>query len=163
LTPEPTIERTSQAVILAEVCQQAARLLSGMNAQPRSLRVQVGDAAVDIEWPEPQPNGAHPRPADSATAEAVLPVPDAAGRDAKRPVLAAQAVGVFYRCPEPGADPFIREGDVVTTGQQIAIIEAMKLMLPVEAERAGRIVEVLKGDGEPVEYGEPLFALAEAE
>jgi acetyl-CoA carboxylase biotin carboxyl carrier protein len=70
---------------------------------------------------------------------------------------------MFYRCPEPGADPFVREGDVVTTGQQIAIIEAMKLMLPVEAERAGRIVEVLKGDGEPVEYGEPLFALAEAE
>ena len=95
--------------------------------------------------------------------EVAIPVPDAAGRDARGPVLAAQAVGVFYRSPEPGADPFVREGDVVTTGQQIAIIEAMKLMLPVEAERAGRIVEVLKGDGESVEYGEPLFALAEAE
>jgi acetyl-CoA carboxylase biotin carboxyl carrier protein len=163
LTPEPTTEPTSQAVILAEVCQHAARLLSGLDAQPRSLRVQVGDVAVDIEWPEPQPNGAHPRPVDAATTEAATAVPDAGGRDARRPVLAAQAVGVFYRCPEPGADPFVREGDAVTAGQQIAIIEAMKLMLPVEAERAGRIVEVLKGDGEPVEYGEPLFALAEAE
>jgi acetyl-CoA carboxylase biotin carboxyl carrier protein len=163
LTPELTIEPTSQAAILAEVCQHAARLLSGMDAQPRSLRVQVGDVSVDIEWPEPQPNGAQPRPLDAATAEVAIAGPDAAGRDARRPVLTAQAVGVFYRCPEPGADPFIREGDVVTTGQQIAIIEAMKLMLPVEAERAGRIVEVLKGDGEPVEYGEPLFALAEAE
>jgi acetyl-CoA carboxylase biotin carboxyl carrier protein len=155
------MEPTSQAAILAEVCQYAARLLSGMDAQPRSLRVQVGDVAVDIEWPEPQPSGARPRPEDIAATDVAIPVPDAAGRDAPRPVLAAQAVGVFYRCPEPGADPFVREGDVVTTGQQIAIIEAMKLMLPVEAERAGRIVEVLKGDGEPVEYGEPLFALAE--
>lgn len=163
MTPELTIEPTSQAAILAEVCQHAARLLSGMDAQPRSLRVQVGDVAVDIEWPEPQQNGAQPRPADVATTEAAVPASGAAARDAQRPVLAAQAVGVFYRCPEPGADPFVREGDVVTTGQQIAIIEAMKLMLPVEAERAGQIVEVLKGDGEPVEYGEPLFALAEAE
>lgn len=163
MTPELTIEPTSQAAILAEVCQHAARLLSGMDAQPRSLRVQVGDVAVDIEWPEPQSNGAQPRPADIATSEVAIAGPDAAGRDARRPVLTAQAVGMFYRCPEPGADPFVREGDVVTTGQQIAIIEAMKLMLPVEAERAGRIVEVLKGDGEPVEYGEPLFALAEAE
>lgn len=162
MTPEPAIEPTSQAAILAEVCQHAARLLSGMDAQPRSLSVQVGDVAVDIEWPEPQPHGAHRRLVDIATTEVAIPVPDAAG-GAQWPVLAAQAVGVFYRCPEPGADPFVREGDVVTTGQQIAIIEAMKLMLPVEAERAGRIVEVLKGDGEPVEYGEPLFALAEAE
>ena len=148
--------------MLAEVCQHAARLLSRMDAQPRSLHVQAGDVAVDIEWPEPQRNGTPPRPGSSASTEAAVTVPDDPGRDGQRPVLAAQAVGVFYRCPEPGADPFVREGDVVTAGQQVAIIEAMKLMLPVEAERAGRIVEVLKGDGESVEYGEPLFALADA-
>jgi acetyl-CoA carboxylase biotin carboxyl carrier protein len=163
LTPEPTTELTTQAAMLAEACQHAAQLLSGLDAQPRSLHVRVGDVAVDIEWPDPQSNGMHPRPASTASADVAIPVPDGSGREDQRPVLAAHTVGVFYRCPEPGADPFVREGDVVTVGQQVAIIEAMKLMLPVEAERAGRIVEVLKGDGEPVEYGEPLFALAEAE
>ena len=149
--------------MLAQVCHHTARLLSGMNAQPRSLHVQAGDVAVDIEWPEPPPNGMRPQPVSSANANVALPLPDDPARGDQRPVLTAQAVGVFYRCPEPGANPFVREGDVVTAGQQVAIIEAMKLMLPVEAERAGRIVEVLKADGEPVEYGEPLFALAEAE
>ena len=72
----------------------------------------------------------------------------------------APSVGVFYRAPEPGAPPFVGEGDTVRPGQQVAIVEAMKLMLPVEADRAGRVVEVLKRDGEPVEYGEVLFVLA---
>jgi acetyl-CoA carboxylase biotin carboxyl carrier protein len=157
LTPEHKTEG-AQAGLLAEVCRQAARLLSDMDAQPRSLYVRADDVTVGIEWPEPQRGGAYPAAAaDAATME----VAEDPSRDQQRQVLAAQAVGVFYRRPEPGADPFVREGDAVTLGQQVAIIEAMKLMLPVEAERAGRIVEVLKGDGEPVEYGEPLFALAE--
>lgn len=147
-------------MLLAEVCAHTARMLSAMDAHPQSLRVQVGDVAVDIQWPVPQRNGTHPQPASTASIEAAIPVPGDGGR---RPVLAAQAVGVFHRRPEPGADPFVSEGDAVTVGQQVAIIEAMKLMLPVVAERAGRIAEVLKDDGEPVEYGEPLFALAEAE
>jgi acetyl-CoA carboxylase biotin carboxyl carrier protein len=150
-------------MLLAEVCAHAVRMLSAMDAPPQSLRVQVGDVAVDIQWPVPRRTGTHPRPASSASREAAIPAPGDGGDDGRRPVLAAQAVGVFYRRPEPGADPFVSEGDVITVGQQVAIIEAMKLMLPVVAERAGRIAEVLKGDGEPVEYGEPLFALAEAE
>jgi acetyl-CoA carboxylase biotin carboxyl carrier protein len=160
LTPEPTTGPRPQAAMLAEVCRHAARLLSDMHAQPRSLHVQVGDVAVEIEWPEPQRSVMQPVTAANTAAIAVA---DGPGGEEQRPVLAAQAVGIFYRCPEPGAEPFIREGDVVISGQQVAIIEAMKLMLPVEAERAGRIVEVLKVDGEPVEYGEPLFALTEAE
>jgi acetyl-CoA carboxylase biotin carboxyl carrier protein len=113
--------------------------------------VHAGDVAVDIEWPEPGRNGAPP-----VSTERAMPAPNG-----RLPVLAAPAVGVFHRCPKPGADPFVQEGDVVRSGQQVAVIESMKVMLPVEAERAGRIVDVLKGDGEPVEYGEPLFALAE--
>src|SRR5579859_2521055 len=150
-------------MLLAEVCAHATRMLSAMDAHPQSLRVQVGDVAVEIQWPVPQQHGTHPRPASTASIEAAIPVPGDLGDGGPRPVLAAQAVGVFYRRPEPGADPFVSEGDIVAVGQQVAIIEAMKLMLPVVAERAGRIAEVLKDDGEPVEYGEPLFALAAAE
>ncbi len=137
---------------LAEACQHAARLLCDIDARPRSLHVQAGNAALDIEWTQPQRIPLDPTPAAA---------PDGPGGEIRGPVIAAQAVGVFYRCPEPGGEPFVREGDVVTTGQQVALIEAMKLMLPVQAERPGRIVEALKGDGEPVEYGETLFVLSE--
>lgn len=74
--------------------------------------------------------------------------------------LTAQTVGVFHHAPEPGAAPFVTVGDVVVPGRQVGIIEAMKLMIPVEADRGGLIVEVLTASGEPVEYGERLFALS---
>jgi acetyl-CoA carboxylase biotin carboxyl carrier protein len=76
--------------------------------------------------------------------------------------LCAGTVGTFYRAPEPGAAPFVAEGDTVRPGQQVAIIEAMKLMIPVEAERAGEVVEFLVADRAPVEYGQPLMLLREA-
>jgi acetyl-CoA carboxylase biotin carboxyl carrier protein len=69
-------------------------------------------------------------------------------------------VGVFYRAPQPGAEPFVSEGDTVRPGQQVAIIEVMKLMVPVEADRAGRVVEILVDDASPVEHGQPLLLLA---
>jgi acetyl-CoA carboxylase biotin carboxyl carrier protein len=143
---------------LEQVRQNAAALLAGMARPPRTLHVRAGDVSIDIEWPE--------QPAPAAAAAAVTPAVAATGQapagtaPAPGRVLTAPAVGVFYRAPEPGADPFVSEGDTVTVGQQVAIVETMKLMIPVEAELAGRIVEVLKKDGEPVEYGEALFALA---
>ena len=73
----------------------------------------------------------------------------------------ASTVGVFYRSPEPGTPPFVSEGDVVTAGQQIGIVEAMKLMIPLEADRGGRVVAVLARDGESVEHGQPVLTLAE--
>ncbi|WP_018501319.1 acetyl-CoA carboxylase biotin carboxyl carrier protein [Parafrankia discariae] len=74
-------------------------------------------------------------------------------------VVPAHTVGVFYHAPEPGADPFVRPGDTVVAGQQVGIIEAMKLMIPVEVERGGRVREILAADATPVEYGEPLLTL----
>ncbi|MBM0277884.1 acetyl-CoA carboxylase biotin carboxyl carrier protein, partial [Micromonospora tarensis] len=65
----------------------------------------------------------------------------------------------FYRAPEPGAPPFVAVGDLVRPGQPIAIVEAMKLMNEVTAERAGRVVAVLVEDGQPVEYDQPLVEL----
>ncbi|GGO83514.1 acetyl-CoA carboxylase biotin carboxyl carrier protein [Nonomuraea cavernae] len=77
-------------------------------------------------------------------------------------VIPSPTVGTFYRCPEPGAEPFVKEGDLVTPGQQVAILEAMKLMNPIHALTAGRITRILVEDAAAVEYGQALFALEES-
>jgi acetyl-CoA carboxylase biotin carboxyl carrier protein len=68
-------------------------------------------------------------------------------------------VGTFYRAPSPTSDPFISVGDFVQKGTPVCIIEAMKLMNEIESEVAGEIVAILVQNGQPVEYGENLFAV----
>jgi acetyl-CoA carboxylase biotin carboxyl carrier protein len=68
-------------------------------------------------------------------------------------------VGTFYEAPGPGALPFVKTGDQVAAGQVLCIIEAMKLMNEIEADASGEIVKVLVNNGQPVEYGQPLFAI----
>ncbi len=77
--------------------------------------------------------------------------------------VAAGLFGTFYRSPAPGQPPFVSEGDAVEEGQTLAILEAMKMLNPVEADRAGRISRILVEDGVAVEAGTPLFILAAAE
>ncbi len=71
-------------------------------------------------------------------------------------------VGTFYRAPAPGADPYVREGDKVERGTVLCIIEAMKLMNEIEAEVSGKVHSILIENGQPVEYGQPLFLLEPA-
>jgi acetyl-CoA carboxylase biotin carboxyl carrier protein len=71
--------------------------------------------------------------------------------------IEAPMVGTFYRASAPDAPPFVSEGDVVKEGQVLCIIEAMKLMNEIEARAAGRIERILVENGQPVEYGQPLF------
>jgi len=73
--------------------------------------------------------------------------------------LEAPMVGTFYRAPAPDADPFVREGDVVEEGQVLCIVEAMKLMNEIEAKVGGRVAKILVDNGQPVEYGQPLFLI----
>jgi acetyl-CoA carboxylase biotin carboxyl carrier protein len=68
-------------------------------------------------------------------------------------------VGTFYEAPAPGAPPFVRPGDQVAAGQVLCIIEAMKLMNEIESDVSGEVVKALAGNGQPVEYGQPLFAI----
>ncbi|MEV4257296.1 biotin/lipoyl-containing protein, partial [Spirillospora sp. NPDC049652] len=75
-------------------------------------------------------------------------------------VVTAPLVGTFYRSPEPGAPPFVEVGGVVEEGDQVAIVEAMKLMNPVTAPCAGRVTGFDAADAEPVEYGQALIRLA---
>ena len=94
-----------------------------------------------------------------------MPAPGAAPAALIRPpvpgraVVRAPIVGTFYRAPEPGARPFVAVGDLVRPGQPVAIVEAMKLMNEVIADRAGRVAAILVEDGQPVEYDQPLVEL----
>ena len=68
-------------------------------------------------------------------------------------------VGTFYAAPAPGAKPFVEIGTEVKPGDVLCIIEAMKMMNQIESEKAGRIASILVRNGEPVEFGQPLFVL----
>jgi acetyl-CoA carboxylase biotin carboxyl carrier protein len=88
------------------------------------------------------------------------PAPRAAEAEYQGEVVKSPMVGTVYLQAEPGAPPFIRVGDTVAEGQTLLIIEAMKTMNPIPATKAGRVVEVLVADGQPVEFGEPLAVIA---
>jgi acetyl-CoA carboxylase biotin carboxyl carrier protein len=68
-------------------------------------------------------------------------------------------VGTFYEAPSPGAPPFVKVGDVVELGQVLCIVEAMKLLNEIESDVAGEIVKKMAGNGQPIEYGQELFAI----
>jgi acetyl-CoA carboxylase biotin carboxyl carrier protein len=74
-------------------------------------------------------------------------------------VITAPMVGTFYASPSPGAKAFVEIGDEIKVGQVLCIIEAMKMMNQIEADRAGRIVSVMARNGDPVEFGQPLFVV----
>jgi len=161
------------------------RSAAAMAADPRPpARIRLGAAGVTLEW-DLLSAGESTSDGGSAGAPAVLlpagvtpagAVPNgaaplgtaAAAEQAGSPgavatahhVLSAPTVGVFYRASEPGAAPFVDTGDLISPGQQVGIVEAMKLMIPVEADRGGRVVDVLCADATAVEFGAPLFAVA---
>jgi acetyl-CoA carboxylase biotin carboxyl carrier protein len=95
----------------------------------------------------------------SAAAAAAAPAPAAAPARSNEHVVTAPMVGTFYGAPAPGAKTFVQIGDQVKMGQTLCIIEAMKMMNQIEADKAGRIVSILARSGEPVEYGQPLFVI----
>lgn len=68
-------------------------------------------------------------------------------------------VGTLYRAPNPGAEPFVSVGSTVKAGDTLCIIEAMKLMNEIESEFSGTVVEILVENGQPIEYGQPLFII----
>jgi acetyl-CoA carboxylase biotin carboxyl carrier protein len=90
-------------------------------------------------------------PAASASAAAAAP--------ANHKQVTSPFVGTFYRSPSPTAEPYSREGQMVKRGDVLCIVEAMKLMNEIEAEFAGKIVSILVENGQPVEFGEPLFVI----
>ena len=93
-------------------------------------------------------------PVVEAVAAPAAPAARPAGDTVKSPM-----VGTAYLSPQPGADAFIKVGDTVSAGQTLLIVEAMKTMNPIASTKAGKVVEILIGDGQPVEFGEPLVII----
>ena len=87
------------------------------------------------------------------------PRPTPQSPDSSLGVITSPMVGTFYRAPNPKADPFVEVGDVIKRGQVICIVEAMKLMNEIEADREGEILEIPVTNGQPVEFGETLFRI----
>lgn len=74
-------------------------------------------------------------------------------------LVVAPMVGTFYRAPSPESEPFVVEGTVIDSGDTLCIIEAMKLMNEIESDLRGKVIKILVENGEPVEYGQPLFII----
>lgn len=154
---------------LGMVRDNALQLLSAFPRPPSVLRVQAGGVIVEAEWPVASAPSGSIVPVNVVTAAEANSAPFDNAIDGSviendsLHYLRAPAIGVFFQAPEPGAKPFVEVGDTVVSGQQVAIVEIMKLMIPVHADTDGRIVEVLKANGEAVEYDEPLFAVTPLE
>lgn len=133
--------------------------LSEIEVEHAGLKIRVAreltvaaQATQYVQAPTAQAYAPAPAPAAAAPAEAAAPAPAAhAGEAVKSPM-----VGTVYLSPQPGADAFIKVGDTVSAGQTLLIVEAMKTMNPISAPKAGKIVEILVADAQPVEFGEPL-------
>ncbi|MGW4696279.1 acetyl-CoA carboxylase biotin carboxyl carrier protein [Kitasatospora sp. YST-16] len=137
---------------LTALCRSVAELARTTTRPPSRIRLEHLGTAVEVEWPvgEQQVVAAAPPAADE-------PPDEGTARHVRAPM-----VGTFYRSPEPGAPPFVSVGDTVAVGQPIGILEVMKMMSPVEADTAGRVVEILAEDGTPVEFQQRLIAVEPA-
>ena len=94
----------------------------------------------------------------AAAAPVAAPAPEVAAPPAGHAVKSPM-VGTFYRTANPGAKPFVDVGSVVKEGEPVCIIEAMKIMNEIEADKSGTITRILCENGQPVEYGQPLFII----
>lgn len=104
---------------------------------------------------------AAPAPAAAASqpAAAVAELPAPAAAEIKGHVVKSPMVGTFYRSSSPGAKPFVEVGSQVKEGETICIIEAMKILNEIEADKSGTVTRILGENGQAVEYGQPLFVI----
>jgi acetyl-CoA carboxylase biotin carboxyl carrier protein len=126
---------------------------AGAHASPPDSRYYAVQSA-----PTPAPEFAPAAPA--------APPPPAASTSAAAPepaeelhIVRSPIVGTFYESPSPGSPPFIKPGDTISVGQVLCIVEAMKLMNEIESDVAGEVVKRLVTNGQPIEYGQELFAV----
>jgi acetyl-CoA carboxylase biotin carboxyl carrier protein len=138
------------------------------------FELERGDVKVRIKRasePPGSPPNVHVTPLHAAPP---VPVPAAPGASPAIPgtataretaeesglhLVRSPIVGTFYEAPSPGAPPFVKVGDTVVAGQVLCIIEAMKLMNEIESDGAGEIAKKFVSNGQPVEYGQPLFGI----
>ena len=132
--------------------------LSEIEVEHGGLKIRVAKtltAVHHVAAPSPMmaAPAAAPAPAAAATAATAA---DAGPARAKGDEVKSPMVGTVYLQPAPGSAPFVEVGDTVEAGQTLFVVEAMKTMNPIPAPRAGKVVQILVEDAQPVEFGEPL-------
>ncbi|WP_250526255.1 acetyl-CoA carboxylase biotin carboxyl carrier protein [Caballeronia sp. GAWG2-1] len=128
------------------------------------VRIVKNAAPVYMQAPQqyaPQMQAAPAPFAGSAGEGSAAPAASPAAVAPQGHIVTSPMVGSFYRAPSPGADPFVQVGDTVKEGQTICIIEAMKLLNEIEADKSGVVKEILVENGQAVEYGQPLFVIGD--
>ena len=165
---------------LGAMCRHIADLARTRAEPPRRIRVEHLGTALEIEWPSAAEAqvGSVSSHAASASANASSPAnapslapnadgsaaPDTGSRAADDGLrrVCAPMIGTFFHAPEPGAPPFVAVGDTVAVGEQIGILEVMKMMSAVKADVAGTVREILVPDGGAAEFAQPLIAVEPA-
>ena len=153
--PKPPTDQIDTRLVrkLADILTETN--LSEIEVEHEGLKIRVAKTltAAPMQMYAPAPAPAAAASAASASSAETAPA-RAAGDTVKSPM-----VGSVYLQPNPGADSFVKVGDTVAAGQTLMIIEAMKTMNPIPAPRAGKLVQILVEDGQPVEFGEPLAVI----
>lgn len=124
----------------------------------RISRQSTGQPVIMAAGMQAMPMGAAPAMPGAAPAPAAAAAPPAAPEPAGH-TLKSPMVGTFYRAPSPGSPSFVEVGQSVQKGQTLCIIEAMKLLNEIESDVAGKVKAILVENGQPVEYGQPLFVI----
>ena len=128
----------------------------------RISRMPTGAAAAAhhmVQMPAQPTNGGPMQMSASASAASMAPEAAPPKPKSNEHVVTAPMVGTFYSAPSPGAKQFVNIGDEVKAGQVLCIIEAMKMMNQIECDKAGRVTSIMATNGDPVEFGQPLFVI----
>ena len=142
------LEESGIAEIEIKEGEESVRISRGSQA----LVAPVVQGAPPV--PTPAPVITEAEEASAAASNAAISLAESSGQEINAPM-----VGTFYSAPSPDADPFVKVGQTVRAGDTLCIIEAMKIMNPIESDRAGKIIEVLVENGQPVEFEQPLFVV----
>lgn len=136
--------------------------LSEMDLRQGETRIQIRRGSLPVVTTSGRSSAAQPAPAAAAaepSPAAATPPKPAPAEDANTALIRSPMVGTFYSAPDPDSSPYVKVGDIVGPETTVCIVEAMKVFNEIQAEVAGKIVAVLVGNGEPVEFGQPLFKL----
>jgi acetyl-CoA carboxylase biotin carboxyl carrier protein len=152
--------------VLEAVCRNVTELAKAAPKPPSRIRMEDGQTRVEVEWHHaphhaevPHAPAAQPAASVATVTTSAGPGPAAGEPADTRTYVRSPIVGTFYHAGAPDAPPFVQVGDVVQPGQQVGVLEAMKMMSSVAADQGGRVVEVLAGNAQRVEFDQPLIAL----
>jgi acetyl-CoA carboxylase biotin carboxyl carrier protein len=155
-------EKKTPGGVDTDLVRDLAKVLAEQNLT--EIEVEHGDLrlriARTVQAAPAQTIAYAPAPAAAPAAAPVAPAaPAALDHRADPRAVVSPMVGTAYLSPEPGSAVFVKVGDTVSEGQTLLIVEAMKTFNPIAAPRAGKVVQIIVADAQPVEYGEPLLLL----